>query len=102
MPIENENKDNISSTINIDIYTDEQKEFNAFSEWINKNTPRVNEMQYPFDINSFLNIRNEYNSETIKDYLKRMHNYKDLLKKDLDSNLTIRNWMRKDNIFPKV
>lgn len=39
----------------------------------------------------------EFNKETIKDILLSMENYKELSKKYTSVNLTLRNWIKKDN-----
>lgn len=39
----------------------------------------------------------EFNKETIKDILLSMENYKELTKKYTSVNLTLRNWIKKDN-----
>lgn len=76
---------------------DEENLFNAFSCWIDKYAPKVNQMKEPLTINQYLKLRTDFPGESgralIQDVISAMHNKKDLLRKYESANLTLRSWI---------
>lgn len=79
------------------VFSDAQvKSFREFEKWTLDNAPNVSKMKEPFNIDQYLVLSKDFNIETIKDLLKKMHNYAPLLKKNNSANLTFRNWSKRD------
>lgn len=76
------------------------EEFSKFLIWVEKNAPRVMKMQSPITEPAFNALIADYPNDVVAEILFAMHNYKDLLKKNLDANLTFRNWASRRNIQP--
>ena len=72
-------------------------EFEDFKRWILDNAPNVAKMKEPFTREQFERLFADYPAEVIYEKLGAMHNYKPLLSKCNSANLTIRNWIRRDN-----
>ena len=81
-----------------EVYTPAQiSGFKTFIEWIDKNAPRVSQMKQPFTISEYINLLEDYkNKNQVADLLKAMHNYQPLLTKNINANLTFRNWMKRE------
>ncbi len=62
----------------------------------------VTKMQYQLTEKECIRLVTDYNKEDIKEILEAMENKKDLAKKNLSVNLTIRNWMKFRNNGKKV
>ena len=74
-----------------------EKRFNDFQKWISENAPNVSKMKEPFTINEFEKIISEFDMDTITETILNMHNWKPLLTKNLNANLTFRRWIEKEN-----
>lgn len=72
-------------------------EFEDFKRWILDNAPNVAKMKEPITREQFERLFADYPAEVIYEKLGAMHNYKPLLSKCNSANLTIRNWIRRDN-----
>ena len=75
-----------------------QTDFEKFQEWVNANALNISKMAEPFTEEQFLKVKLEYGSSVILAYATRMHNWKDLKKKNTSAYLTMLNWIRKDNL----
>lgn len=84
-----------SEIVIIDTSVEKNENFIKFQKWIDKNAPRVNKMKEPFTEPQFEAIKSEFPLKDIQELLKAMHNYEPLLKKNINANLTFRNWMKK-------
>jgi hypothetical protein len=71
--------------------------YNAFKGWIEKYTPRVNDMQQPITIDQYLKLRKKFSKELIQKLLTSMQNRKDLLRKYVSTYLTICNWASRED-----
>lgn len=69
--------------------------FKKFQDWQKKNSPRVLNMKEPFTLEQYLEIKQKYAAEKLKELLIAMHNYKPLLTKNISSYLTLLNWAKK-------
>lgn len=84
-------------------HTHSQSEIDLFEKlqvWINKNTPRINQMKQPLTIEEYLKLKDKYSKEVITNVLIAMQNRADLLKKYVSANLTINNWAQRENGTP--
>ncbi|MDR2065715.1 MAG: DUF6291 domain-containing protein [Prevotellaceae bacterium] len=72
----------------------DKERFVKFQKWINDNAPNVSKMKEPFTDKQFNAIIDDYEMQDITDLLLEMHNYKDLVKKNVSANLTFRKWMK--------
>lgn len=72
-------------------------DFLKFLDWVKVNAPNVLKMESPFTEIEFFKAKQDFGIDVIIKYLKRMHNWKDLKKKNVSANLTMRNWINKDN-----
>lgn len=75
--------------------------WNKFEKWIKGNAPRVQKLKEPLTMDKYFSLRKffiqEFNNEkrgveVLADLLVKMHNWAPLLKKNIDANLTVRNW----------
>lgn len=77
--------------------TPEQKTFfKNFQKFIQDEAPNVGRMKQPFTIDEYLKLKIEYRSEQIKVGVKKMHNYKPLLQKNVSAYLTFLNWFSEE------
>ena len=98
------------NTINADINSQKKREekkgkkekeksfsekFLNFQKWIDKNASNVAKMKEPFTENEYERLMEEYSADFVKGLLLDMHNWKDLLKKNVNANLTFRKWAKK-------
>lgn len=70
-------------------------EFKIFWDWIDANAPRVHRMKEPFSEKQFLDLKKSWDSKMIADFLKQMHNWEPLVRKNRSAYLTIDNWLNK-------
>lgn len=74
---------------------------NAYAKmmnWIKDKAPRVHQMKEPLSFRQFIDLRNDYSSESDKNLilekLKAMHNSAQLLKRNMTTYLTVTNWAK--------
>jgi hypothetical protein len=98
--------DNVNVSVNDNVSVIENKniiiyseKFIKFNEWLKEQAPRVLKMKEPFTEKQMdeLIIKGELNKKEDWDVLKSMHNYKDLLKKNISASLTYQNWRKRNN-----
>jgi hypothetical protein len=79
-------------------YTEEEKEsYNKFNDWLFKNASQVLKLKEPITIEQMFKLKEDgYLDKIGYQKLKDMHNCKDLLKKYVSANLTLRNWVKKE------
>lgn len=73
-----------------------EKNFKKFQAWITKNAPQIALFKEPFTQVEFERLKDDFSTVEIEDLLKKMHNYKPLLTKNISANLTFRNWANMD------
>lgn len=73
----------------------ESEKFKNFQKWITKNAPNVGKMKEPFTEDEYKRLLEDYSSEFVKELLLEMHNWKDLTKRNVNANLTFRNWAKR-------
>jgi Domain of unknown function (DUF4373) len=79
------------------IHTQEQiLLFKSFSEWLNKNAPRVQQLKDPLTIDEYFKLKNKIPKETLANILMSMQNKLDLTKRYVSANLTILNWSKRE------
>ena len=104
---ENKRNDNVNVNVNENVDMKKEKtkkkssqpmteEELAFHNGMKEKYPRVMGMKEPLSLRQFQSIKSEYNVEAIKNKLEEMENWESLTKKH-SANLTLRNWLRKDN-----
>jgi len=71
-------------------------DFLKFENWVKENAPAVGKMKEPFTEKQFFELKKDFSSEQIRQLLQSMHNYQPLLKKNINANLTFRNWAKKE------
>jgi len=88
---------------NEDEDVDINKEVNTHRlfKWISKNAPTVNKMKEPLTYKECENLKKDFDNDFIIEILSAMHNYKPLLSKNLNTNLTFRNWAKRDGRYEK-
>ena len=69
----------------------------TMQKWIEDNAPRVNQLKEKITYEQCENIKNNYKPDLVKKVLLDMENYKPLLKKYTSANLTLQNWLRREN-----
>ena len=67
-----------------------------FENWLSINAPLVLKMEIQISDENLTKLKNGYSLEEIQDILIKMHNYKPLLKKNIDAYLTANNWLNKN------
>lgn len=67
-----------------------------FNQWCRENAPEVLKMKYPITESQFNKLREDYDGDTVAEYLKQMSNWQPLLKRCTNANLTLRNWITRD------
>lgn len=72
--------------------------FQNFENWIQKNTPRVNQLKEPLTIDQYFRLKQKVPKETLTKVLKAMQNRADLLKKYVSAYLTILNWSSREDV----
>lgn len=70
--------------------------FEKFKQWIAANAPNVAKLKEPFTEEQFERIKRDFPLQLIQDTLVSMHNYRELLKKYVSANLTLRKWAKRD------
>lgn len=76
---------------------EESTAFEKFRRWISDNTPNVGRMKEPFTEDEFVKLKQDFPLDRIQETLRAMHNWKPLLTKNVNANLTFRRWAQKDN-----
>lgn len=95
--LKGEKMDRIKKQEDLSKYTDAQiSSFKKFNEYIQNNAPLVAKMKYPFTIKEMISLKENYSIDYITTMLSNMHNYKPLLKNNVDAFLTFSNWAKKD------
>lgn len=75
----------------------EIESFKVFKSWIKQHAPRVDQMDEPFTIDQYLSPRiRQHNSDELKLLLEQMHNWKDLIKKNVSAYKTLLTWQRRE------
>lgn len=77
---------------------DEIDLFKNFKDWIDKNTPRVNQMKEPLTMDQYFNLRKKVTKDVLKNVLTAMQNRADLLRRYVSANLTIQDWSKRENV----
>lgn len=72
--------------------------FQNFENWIQKNTPRVNQLKEPLTIDQYFRLKQKVPKDTLTKVLKAMQNRADLLKKYVSAYLTILNWSSREDV----
>lgn len=72
------------------------KNFKKFKVWIARNASQVAKFKEPFTQAEFERLKRDFTTAEIENLLKKMHNYKPLLTKNISANLTFRNWANTD------
>ena len=67
-----------------------------FNSWLIQNAPLVSKMDIQLSDENLTKLKNKYTSKEIQEILIKMHNYKPLLKKNIDVYLTAINWLSRD------
>ena len=67
----------------------------AFHNGMKDKYPRVMGMKEPLSLKQYQSIKLEYDVESIKNKLEEMENWESISKKH-SANLTLRNWLRKE------
>lgn len=80
------------------VYTTEQQSaFSSFQTWIDQNASNVGKLKEPFTIHQFVKLKEKVPSTSeITSYLVKMHNWKDLTKKNVSAYLTFLTWYNRD------
>lgn len=94
--VNKENKDNKGDTGAGAPPSIDEKKFKDFEQWILKWAPRVAKMEKPFSLNEYITIKKEIDQKVLSDILRKMHNWKPLLKKNVSAYLTALNWTKMD------
>jgi DNA-binding transcriptional regulator YhcF (GntR family) len=101
--IQTQSKRNPTQTImynnvnNENTYTEEEQTlFGNFQKWVLKKAPAVAKMKEPFTIADYLQAKQLYSMDKIKDYLQRMHNWQPIIKSNKNAYLTLKNWISRD------
>jgi len=82
-----------------EVYTSTPAEidFKKFEKWIDDHAPRLSKMKEPFSQSEFEKLKIDFDVGIIQKLLIAMHNYKPLLQKNINANLTFRNWAKREN-----
>lgn len=104
-----ENQRNVNDNVNVNGNVDVKKENNkkkniqpmteeelAFMNGMKATYPRVMNMKEPLTLKQYQSIVSEYGADAIKNKLEEMENWASLSTK-VSANLTLRNWLRRDN-----
>lgn len=92
--VEESNAGNTGST---DIPKDENVQaFEKFQSWLKSNASNVYRMKEPFTLDQFTLLRSQVEATAIMEVCLKMHNWKDLNKKNINANLTFKNWYNRD------
>ena len=94
---EKKGKERKGNKINTNVFIFEEKEKNEFSrfvDWTVKHTPSINQMEEPFTIEQYFELRKSYRSRQITDMCEKMHNNNGLTKKYKSAFLTLKNWIK--------
>ncbi|MBV5329765.1 MAG: DUF4373 domain-containing protein [Chlorobium sp.] len=71
-------------------------DFKKFQKWITENALQVSKMKEPFTISEFEKLKSDFDVGFIQNLLTAMHNHKPLLQKNINANLTFRNWAKRE------
>ncbi len=72
----------------------EEADFKKFKDWIYAHAPNVSKMREPFKLDQYLELRQKFKNDQVKDLLTAMHNHKPLLHKNVSAYLTLLNWVK--------
>ena len=87
--------DNDNDNVNDIILSENEKKFKAFTDWIQDNATRVNQLKEPFTFDQFFKLKQKFENQFIKQLIFDMHNYKPLLTKNISAYRTFLNWAQK-------
>lgn len=73
----------------------ENPAFEKFRKWIADNAPNVGKLKEPFTEDEFVRLKVDFSTDQIQETLKAMHNWKPLLTKNINANITFRRWTAK-------
>lgn len=77
---------------------EEIAKYRLFVQWLAEFAKSVTKMAEPITLKQYRKIREELtNKELVKNTLTRMHNWKELTKKNTSAYLTLRKWYRESN-----
>lgn len=76
--------------------TENEIAFDKFQAWLNSNAPNVAKMKEPFSLDQFISLKSKIEPNVIMELCLKMHNWKDLNKKNINANLTFKNWYNRD------
>jgi hypothetical protein len=71
--------------------------FEKWQKWISENAPRINQLKQPLTIDEILRLREEHPPDRIQAVMIDMQNYQPLLKKYVNTNLTLKKWLKNEN-----
>jgi len=77
-----------------EVFSDQIQKLNL---WIEKNAPNVLRVEHQITDEQLTELKKTHSGEKIRDYLLRMHNWKDTAKKNTSVYLTLLAWSRKDD-----
>ena len=86
----------VSVNANVSVNDIEERYIHPLIEWIEENTPRVQQLKEPITEQQAERIVKEYEIDFIYQVLSNMHNYKKLSSTVVSANLTFRKWAKKD------
>ncbi len=89
-------KDEERSILSPAIAEAKHPDFEKFEKWIEVNASNVGKLGEPFTEKQFLKLKKQYGVGIMQDMLLRMHNWKDLRKKNTSAYLTFLNWVKKE------
>lgn len=75
--------------------------FRNFQQWILVNAAQVSKFKEPFTQSEFERLKREFDVPTIQNIISAMHNWKPLLTKNVNANLTFRRWASRDKQIEK-
>ncbi len=73
------------------------EEERKFLDGMQEHYPSVCKMKEPLTFQQYKKLLGKYTAEAIEDILERMENYVKLREKYISANLTIRNWIKRQN-----
>lgn len=74
----------------------ENPAFEKFRKWIAENAPNVGRIKEPFSEEEFMKLKQDFSLDQIQNTLLAMHNWKPLLTRNVNANLTFRRWAAKN------
>lgn len=85
-----------ASTETPTLKTENEIAFEKFQAWLNANASNVAKMKEAFTMEEFLKLKSKIDANVIMEICLKMHNWKDLNKKNINANLTFKNWYNRD------